>query len=156
MPKICDNKSVGMIVENSKGEIAIIFRINFPQMYACPAGHVDDNFSSPYEAAVGELGEEIGVFGANPILVLEKEYQNPCRCEGGTHHFWSVFKINYDGNLLAGSDAKNVGWKSRDEIKELIQRTKDYRSGKLAEEEWSKNPGFEDVWIDIFEDLKIF
>src|ERR1019366_5810903 len=56
--KLCDNKSVGIIVRNPEGSFALLKRAYFPIGYAPVAGHVDDH-GSVEQAAVDEVIEEI-------------------------------------------------------------------------------------------------
>ena len=48
------HRSVGVIIENKKGERLMIERKNLPFGWACPAGHIDEG-ETPLEAAKREL-----------------------------------------------------------------------------------------------------
>jgi len=60
MENLCDNKSVGVIVQNDGGDILLLHRARFPFGMAPPAGHIDDH-GSPEQAAVTEVFEEVGL-----------------------------------------------------------------------------------------------
>ena len=60
MPKNCDNKSVGVIIQNPEGEVALLRRAKFPVGMAPVAGHVDEH-GSPEQAAIDEAAEEVGL-----------------------------------------------------------------------------------------------
>lgn len=60
--------NVGMIVFNSKGEVLTGERIGFPGAWQFPQGGIDKG-EDPYEAAVRELYEEVGI--QKPELVGE-------------------------------------------------------------------------------------
>lgn len=152
MTVICDNKSVGMILKNSEGKYLVILRKTSPKVYACPASHVDVHGGS-VEIAKEELPKEAGISDVKLSLVLQKDYPNPCS-RGGKHHLWSVFEGIYDGPI-SDSDAGKVSWKTAEEIKELSERTEMHREGKISQDDYEKDPGFEDVWINIFRDLNI-
>lgn len=68
MSKLCDNKSVGMIVwRNDK--LLLIERKKPPFGFAPPAGHVDDDKSFEV-AAKRELKEEVGLDTDNLELLI--------------------------------------------------------------------------------------
>ena len=152
MTPTCDNKSVGIILKNSNGEYLILLRKSNPKVYAFLASHVDVHGGS-VETAKEEVQKEAGASGVMLKLLLNKDYPNPCS-RGGTHHLWNVFEGIYNGPT-SDSDAGSVFWKTSDEIKKLIERTKSYNRGKIFQEDWERNPGLEDVWINILEDARI-
>ncbi len=168
MPKICDNKSVGVIIR--KGDaFAIITRKNYPVAYAPVAGHVDgDTFK---DAAIKEAGEEVGICVEMLEKKLQETFPNPCKRECGSWHEWQVFEATkWSGELHASSDAKDARWVSRAELLALVDRTL-YFEKKLGipvsdlakstpsfveDSLWQENPGLEPVWVVIFEKMKIF
>ncbi len=154
MSKICDHTSVGMLVEK-EGKILFIERRNKPFGFAMPAGHVDGDVT--YEiAAERELREEVGLIATKLELVAEGRKENPCKREGGTWHYWKVYKVSVEGELeRSQEETKKVFWASRDEIKKLALRTEEYRAGKISEEEWEKNPSLEPIRYDWFHELGI-
>lgn len=167
MAKICDNKSVGVIIRRGE-EYAIILRKNYPKAYACIAGHLDgDTFA---RAAIKEADEE----GHIKIILLEEKFKgifaNPCKRSGGTHHEWQVFEATkWTGNLTAASDATEAFWVPLTYINALSERTKMFSQKFgisledvssltktiLMYEEWNENPGLEPVWLVMLQKMKI-
>ena len=123
MAKICDNKSVGIIIKDGD-RYALIKRINYPVSFAFVAGHVDDD--SFEDAAKKEVMEEVRVKTVTLKLVLDKQFPNPCKRQNGSYHPWQVFEaVAWAGELHAGSDAKEAFWISQTELKMLAKRTHD-------------------------------
>lgn len=154
MAKICDNKSVGMLIYK-EGDLLLIERKKFPFGFAPPAGHVDDKGTFE-NAAKEEVEEEVGLTPIKIELIKEGKKDNPCRREWGTWHYWKIYKVQAEGALKPSEDeTKQAGWFSQNRISELAQRTESYRAGKISEEDWQKSPGIEPVWYDWFKKLKI-
>lgn len=152
--KVCDNKSVGMLIRRDD-EILLIERKKPPFGFAPPAGHVDDKGSFK-RAAREEVEEEVGLTPREIKLIAEGRKENPCRREGGTWHYWKIYQVETDGELKRSEDeTKQAGWFSVDQIKSLVQRTEKYLAGKILEEEWQKSPGIEPVWREWFKELGI-
>ena len=166
MAKRCDNKSVGVIIRRSD-TFAVIKRKNFPVSYAFVAGHCDGD---TYEdAAMKETLEEAGI----RVSVLEKKldgiYKNPCKRDGGDGHHWQIFEaIEWDGELRAGSDAKEAFWVSLEELKRLQYRTEEVakKLGVLVgdfqaterivnDPDWQEEPGLEPIWVVMLQELGI-
>ena len=174
MVKKCDNTSSGIIFENSD-EILLIKRFNYPEAIALPAGHLDGD--NPLSNARRESWEEVGLTPDDLKLVFEGNLENPCKREGGSHHYWFVFKAkSWSGELKAGSDAKEAFWASKDVISEYARRTEYFMKkynvpyievGRLTfvifgepakkntDPEWKTSPGLEPVWYKILKDFKI-
>ncbi|MDP3954580.1 MAG: NUDIX hydrolase [bacterium] len=175
MAKICDNTSVGMIIKNGD-DMAIIFRKNYPEAYALPAGHVDGD--NPWNVGLKrEVREEVGLDVTQDKVVFKKDIDNPCKRENGSHHSWEVSEaISWTGELKAGYDAKEARWRNLEKVKELARRT-EYFINKYAipydavgeltvaifginpgekktDPEWKENPGLEPVWYYILKELK--
>ena len=79
MSKICDNKSVGIIVRKD-GNVLMIERKKYPFGFALPAGHQDGD--TPEKTAAKELSEETGLIADKLEKKLEMFFKNPCRREG--------------------------------------------------------------------------
>ncbi len=155
MTKVCDNKSVGVIIINEDKEILLIERKKFPLGFAAPSGHIDD-FDGPEACAKGEVREEVGLTILRLNLVLEETKHNPCRREGGGHHRWWIYDAEVDGVVEGSEDeTKQVVWCNSEKINELMYRTKAYQLGEISEKEWENNPGLELVWYEFFKQLKI-
>lgn len=174
MPKKCDNKSVGVIVERD-GKFAMIFRKNYPRAWAMIAGHVDEH-GSPRDAAIAEAWEEGGLTINRSSKIFEEErIDNPCRRENGSHHHWLVFEaLEWSGDLRPSSDAKLAEWKTRKELHLLAARTEYFmkkfgipykevglltkaihgpRSAPNEDSEWTEHPGLEAIWYYILKHL---
>jgi len=154
MTKICDNKSVGMLIWKDE-KLLLIERKLFPFGFAPPAGHVDEHGS--YEKAVeDETREEVGLKLRSLKLVIEGRKDNRCRREGGGWHYWKIYKVEIEGDLNPSKDeAKQAGWYSKDDIKKLTDKTRLYLEGKILEDKWRESPGLEPVWYQWFEELGI-
>jgi len=167
MPKACDNKSVGVLIEED-GRWAMIFRHNYPHAWAMIAGHVDVH-GTEREAAFAEAAEEGSLaLGRFVELPFHEDIDNPCKNDGGTHHLWTLFgAYDWTGTLKASSDAKEARWTTHKELLELAARTEYFMKkfgigfeevgrltvaifGTFAEpnedQEWTTNPGLEPVW----------
>lgn len=170
MAKICDNKSVGVIIEDERGRLAVIFRRNYPRAFAPIAGHLDGIASR--NAAKKETEEEGGLILGRFVPILEERIENPCRRGGGTYHDWTIF-VAYEwiGELRASSDAKEARWIEPKEFTALTERTEYFMkkysishedvdgltraifgdpANPRTDPEWEKNPGLEPVWYYIF------
>lgn len=154
MTKICDHKSVGLIVLKDE-KILLIERGKPPFGFAAPAGHVDEDKSFE-DAAKRELKEEVGLDVVSLKLLKKGKKNNFCRRSGGTWHFWKVYEAKVKGNISRSRDeTRQAGWFSREQIKKLIEKTKDYMNGKISEKKWHKNPGLEPIWYEWFEELGV-
>jgi 8-oxo-dGTP pyrophosphatase MutT (NUDIX family) len=157
MAKICDNKSVGVIIERD-GKIALLKRAKFPIAIAPPAGHIDDH-GSPEQAAIDEVNEELGLVIASvdlkPTAIANRRVENRCRREGGDHHFWWVFQADKTlGELKPSEDeTQGAGWYTREELQELASRAKSLLAADAPQEDWQQNPGLEPVWLDFLSEL---
>lgn len=151
----CNNTSVGLIVYKGK-DILLIERKKFPFGIAPVAGHVDDG-EEFIEAASRELKEEVGLVSTRMKLVLEKRYENECRRENGSWHYWNVYECSVKDSKINRSlnETKSTDWYSSFQLKTLIKRTEDYINKKITDVEWKENPGLEIVWYDIFKDIKL-
>jgi len=158
LPEYCDNKSVGVIIENEDGAIALLQRARFPVGIAPPAGHIDAH-GSPEEAAVAEVGEELGIVvaieGLRKTIIEGRRIDNLCRRVGGDHHEWWVFEANEPKSELKPSpdETKSAGWHDRTRLQELAKRTRAFRAGRIPEAEWEADPGLEELWLDFFVEL---
>jgi len=154
MTKICDNKSIGMLVWKNE-KLLLIERARPPFGFAPPAGHVDD-FGSFEEAAKQELKEEVGLDAMDIKLIGEGRKENQCRRKGGSWHYWKIYKVIADGVVERSmNETKQAGFYTKDDISKLAERTKQYVTGDIDEEEWKDNPGIEPVWAEWLEELVV-
>ncbi len=180
MPKVCDNKSAGMIVPLWE-HLLMIERRNYPEAYALPAGHLDgDTFPI---AAVRECTEEAGL--AVPMtkiqLVFSGTVPNPCKREGGSHHDWEVYRPTWrlppTTAIKEGSDAKLVFWANKTVWQGWAHRTEYFMKkyncrwtdvgtlttkifgdpkDKKTDPEWLAEMGLEPVWYYILRNAEFF
>lgn|GEM_PF-1656732 len=170
MAKLCNNLSEGQIIWTSPDHLIVIDRGNYPQAKAMPAGH---------EPVAQEVAEEVGLMILENELVWQGMIDNPCKREGGTHHYWKVYETNRaSGEIKAGSDAKRASVMSWLDFAYIASRTEHFMlkygisyhqvgdltraifgtdpTGQETDPEWKENPGLEPVWYYIFRDLGRF
>ena len=156
--KQCDNKSVGVLITNQKGEVALLKRAYFPVGIAPPAGHVDA-FPSPVVAGVTEVKEEVGLTIPEDKLWITaingRRVDNACRRTGGDHHVWWVFETSeFEGEITPDPDeTQGAGWYTQAQIRALSERTNSFQKGEVSQAEWEANPGLEPVWVDFLAEL---
>ena len=154
MSKVCDHPSVGMLVWKDD-KLLLIERAKFPFGFAIPAGHVDGDKTFE-ESAMRELKEEVGLDTKEIKLVIEGKKENHCRRESGTWHYWKIYQVNIEGNIeRSESETKQANWYTKDQIRELGNKTERYNKKEIPEEEWNQNPGLEPVMYEWFKELKI-
>lgn len=154
----CDNKSVGLVIEDGDGSVALLKRARFPIGFAPPAGHEDDHGSpelTAVEEAYEELGLRLAVGSLIRTIIANRRVDNSCRRPGGDHHMWTVFMANtFDGTITPSVDeAKEAGWYNYATLQKLADRTRAYQARLLSEDEWQANPGLEEIWLDFFVEL---
>jgi len=154
MTKVCDNKSVGMLIwKNDK--LLLIERKLFPFGFAPPAGHVDDKGGFE-NAAKEEVQEEVGLNPTDIKLIAEGRKNNKCRRKGGNYHYWKIYEVEAEGELKPSKDeTKQADWYTKEQIRELSEKTIKYINGEINEEDWQANPGIEPVWYDWFKELSV-
>jgi 8-oxo-dGTP pyrophosphatase MutT (NUDIX family) len=158
--KPCDNKSVGVIVRNADGAIALLKRARFPFGYAPVAGHIDDH-GSVEQAAIDETVEEIGLTivkeDLQPTEIAQTRFNNHCRRRGGTHHDWWVFTVdNFSGYITPSEEeTKGADWYAVSEIQALADRTAQYKGQMIEQQDWEADPGLEDTWAVMLQQLGI-
>jgi 8-oxo-dGTP pyrophosphatase MutT (NUDIX family) len=151
MTPICNNTSAGVILLSADGQSLFIQkRQKFPWGWACPAGHVDEG-ETYIRAAIRELKEETGLVASDDIhLVLEADCDNACRRPNGNWHHWRVYQASAFGQIVENKDeALFAGWYPLARVKDLAERTEEYRAGRITEEEWQADPGLEGIWYDF-------
>jgi len=154
MEKICDHKSVGMLVWKDE-KLLLIERMKFPFAFASPAGHLDENESFEEMAKI-ELFEETGLVAKSLKLLIEGRKENPCRRTDGSWHYWQIFEVEAEGEINRSlSETKQFKWVSIKELSELAKRTGEYQTGKISEDDWRNNLGLEKVWCEWLSELKI-
>jgi len=154
MSKLCDNKSVGMLVWRDD-KLLLIERKKPPFGFAPPSGHVDKDNS--FEAAAKrELKEEVGIETDNIELLIEGRKNNPCRRENGSWHYWKIYKIDANGEIKRSDDeTKQANFCGKDILLSLASKTEKYIRGDITQNNWENSPGLEPVWYEWLKELKI-
>jgi 8-oxo-dGTP pyrophosphatase MutT (NUDIX family) len=157
--RLCDHTSVGVIIENPDGHLAMVKRARFPVGYAPVAGHIDQH-DTPRLAALAETEEELGVVLEDSFLVPTaiscRTVNNCCRRTGGSYHTWWVYRVTLTAwvELIHDPDeALEALWLAPEMVENLATRTRAYRSGELSSTAWINNPGIEDVWLEFLAEL---
>lgn len=156
--KSCDNKSVGIIIRNAEGSIVLLKRARFPFGYAPVAGHIDDH-GSVEQAAVDETVEEVGLTitkeDLKPTAIAKTRFNNHCRRRGGTFHDWWVFIVDhFSGNIVPSEEeTKGADWYTMEEVQLLADRTAQYQAQMIEQAEWEANPGLEEIWVEMLQQL---
>lgn len=154
MAKLCDNKSVGMLVWQND-QLLLIERKKPPFGFAPPAGHVDDDKSFEV-AAKRELKEEVGLEADMIELLIEGHKNNPCRREGGNWHYWKIYKVEAEGEIKRSKDeTKQVNFYNKNDLLALADKTEKYLRGDINQNDWETSPGLEPVWYEWLKELKI-
>ena len=152
--KDCDNTSVGMFIWKDE-KLLLIERKKFPFGFAVPAGHVDEhgNFE---DAAKAEVSEEVGFEATNLKLIMEGRRENICRRPGGSWHYWKLYETEVSGNLKPSEDeTKKAGWYTKDEIREMAEKTEKYNNNEISKDEWILSPGLERNFYEWAKELEI-
>lgn len=151
METLCDHKSVGIVIQNEKGDVLLLDRARFPFGLAPPAGHVDEH-GSLEQTAIDETFEEVGlhISDLHPVIE-ERRVGNTCRRLGGDHHIWTVFTAGVTGGELTPNveETKGVSWRSLEQLQVLADRThqstsREYKLGAQV---------LEPIWLDFFTEL---
>lgn len=151
---ICDHKSVGMLIWNGD-RLLLIERRKPPYGFAPPAGHIDDHGSFE-KAAKAEVKEEVGLKVTDVELTTEGRKENACRRENGAWHYWKIFNVKVEGQIMPSSnEVKQCRWFTKEQLRELSEKTKEYLSGKLSEDTWQESPGLEPVWRGWLSELNV-
>ena len=120
MPKICDNKCVGILVWKDS-RLLMIERKKYNFGFAIPAGHLDGD--EPLKAAAKELSEEVGLIADELKEKLNLGLPNPCRRENGTHHLWTIAEATqWHGEIKPSADeTKTYLWADKNLIGRFAQ-----------------------------------
>ena len=154
MEKICDNKSVGVVLQNNAGEYLLINRARFPYGWSSVAGHVDEH-GNQEQTAITEVDEEVGItIGVKSLqkVVDSLRVDNQCRRPNGEYHDWTVFRANVSDSTritLKPDEVRGAGWFTPAEIQQLARqsaKTPATNKNSLA---------LEAIWQYFFERLEI-
>lgn len=170
MAKICDNKSVGILVWNG-GKLLMIERKQYNFGYAIPAGHQDGDI--PETTAKKELSEEVGLTAEKLQEKLKITLPNPCKRGEGAHHDWTIFEaVEWSGEIKPSADeTRGYLWADPEKIPQFVQRLKDFADERgidldpknLPElvaatnenRSWYESPGLEPPMYFLFKKLEI-
>jgi 8-oxo-dGTP pyrophosphatase MutT (NUDIX family) len=156
--KICDNKSVGIVIRNTDGAFALLKRARFPFGFAPVAGHIDQHGSveqAAVEETIEELGLTITVADLKKTDIFGARFNNHCRRKGGTHHDWWIFEVNnFSGELQPSPDeTQGAAWYPLSDLQLLADRTRQYQAQMIGQQDWENSPGLEEIWITFMEQL---
>jgi 8-oxo-dGTP pyrophosphatase MutT (NUDIX family) len=157
MTEKCDHKSVGVIIKNEAGKMALLKRARFPIGISPPAGHVDSH-GSLEQAAIDETQEELGLILTLESLkevIHERRVDNSCRREDGDYHIWNVYEASTTHATLVPDPDETAGgaWYSPSAVQSFADRTQSYLQGRIPAEEWAAEPGIEPVWLNFLVEL---
>lgn len=170
MAKVCDNKSVGILVWKD-GKLLMIERKKYNFGFTIPAGHQDGD--DPETCAKKELSEEVMLEAEEVAIKLAMTLPNPCKREGGTHHEWTMVEAtHWRGEVKPSADeTKQYLWASREEIARFaallekfagenkIPLTKDNLPAIVKETNeqpsWQDSPGLEPPMYFLFKKLGV-
>jgi 8-oxo-dGTP pyrophosphatase MutT (NUDIX family) len=115
------HESAGVFVRSPEGKYLFFERIAYPLGYTIPAGHVD-NGEEGGQAAVRELGEEVGVQSKQLTHIVSTDIVGD-KCVGGADsHKWHVYREDLDQALdvtvLEEEEGKQPVWLTLDEAKQ--------------------------------------
>lgn len=168
MPKVCDNKSVGILFWKD-GKLLMIERKKYNPGFAIPAGHRDGD--EPEKTAVKEAGEEVGLNINKLEKKLVETLSNHCKRENGTHHEWTIFEaVEWSGEVSPSPDeTKSYLWADRTTIDTFMRRLEEFAkaNGIPLEKEslprlvratneipsWKESPGLEPPIYFLFKKL---
>ena len=153
MEVVCDNTSVGVIIQNEKEEVLLLNRAKFPFGLAAPAGHTDEH-GGPELTAIAEVREEVGLIIAVTSLkkvIEDQKVDRACRRKGGDYHIWTVFRTTITDQETTASEEETLGlgWYSSSDLQKLADYTKN-NSTKNTE---AGAQILEPVWLDFFVQL---
>lgn len=153
MESRCDNKSVGVILQNEADEYLLINRARFPYGWAAVAGHIDEH-GNLEQTAVNEVYEEVGI--TLPVSSLRKvienrRVENQCRRPGGDYHDWTVYTAQIVATELALSvdEVRGASWFTKPEIQQLA------RQSTATPATQQNSLALEGIWRRFFEELRI-
>lgn len=127
--------NVGMIIFNSRGEVLVGDRIDYPEKFQFPQGGIDEG-ENPEDAAKRELYEEIGLKVDHPVFEIPEWllYEFPedipdhLRKYRGQRQKW--FFYYWDGDLstlnlnIHQREFRTVKWMN---IEELVQNIVEFK-----------------------------
>ncbi len=155
MEKLCDNTSVGVIVQNNRDEFLLLNRQKFPYGWAAPAGHIDEHGTAE-QAATSELAEETGIHIAAEGLTRalhNVRIENVCRRSGGNFHSWNVYMARTSQEPIHTNieEARSLRWFTRAELQRLAHQTR-----TLTEHTKDNRDNYlEAVWLRFFVELGV-
>ena len=112
------NRSVGVIIKNTKNQILMLDRIKEPLGWACVAGHMEVG-ETPEEAIKREIKEESGLSAKELIELFNEEViWNNCPRHNG--HYWYVFEAMVEtDDFTPNKEAKEMKWVEINNLKDL-------------------------------------
>lgn len=155
----CGNASVGVVITDGAGRLVMVTRAGLPAGIAPPAGHVFDAHTGYRDAAVAEVGEEVGLSVTSLTDTGVGGWRaNRCgRSEPGRWgwgHQWRVYRAGVTGSLRpCPGETRGAAWYTPEQVQALAGRTVAYARGQVPEHDWVLRPGIEPVWMAWLADL---
>ena len=148
----CDNRSVGVIVENDADETLLLSRARFPYGWAAPAGHVDEH-GSLEQTAIDEVFEETGVIldpASLEVVINGLRVHNQCRRPGGDYHDWTVFRAQAKNTTITASPEETLGvsWVPRQVLGALASASMQISHSEIRRGDLALEP----IWAYFFQE----
>lgn len=150
----CDGYSVGAIITDPQGRYLLITRVKPPAGRAFIAGHIDEHGDAK-AAVIAEVAEEAGLTVTGMRCVRKNWVPGRCRRRPspffhdlGWGHQWFVFEVDTTGTVTVDeSEVTHPHWATSTELSALATRTVDYAHGRIAGQDWIREPGLEPAWL---------
>ncbi|NYI99290.1 8-oxo-dGTP pyrophosphatase MutT (NUDIX family) [Streptomonospora nanhaiensis] len=152
MPDRCCGTSIGVLIIDLQGRLLMIERGWYPIGIAPVAGHIADAHTSPEEALLAEVREEVGLTVTSHAMVWSGWLPNLCagRPAALPGHRWVVGRAAVTGELAPDpTETRGAAWYTRQAVGALAARTLDYARGGLTDAEFAARPGLEPVWLEL-------
>lgn len=158
MPKLCDQRTVGVLITDDRDRLLMITRNTAPV-----AGHQDltegadhGGLHTAEDAARAEVAEEVGL-SATRMRPLLRDVWVPTWCRrtlpaGATEHGhrWTVYRAEAAGDLAPDDrETRGAAWYTPEEVGDLARATLAYARGQMSDEQWQREPGLEPVWVEL-------
>ncbi|MFD0371106.1 NUDIX domain-containing protein [Streptomyces sp. NPDC127114] len=150
----CDHTSVGALISPLEG-LLVFERATPPAGLAPVAGHIDQH-GSPEQAARNEVAEEAGLTITRLHPLLTQWRPNHCRRDalGPVGHHWWIFEAQVSGTLRPSArEVRSPRWLHPDQLQQHALRTAAYADGRLARQDFEREPGLEPVWCHFLHGL---
>lgn len=150
--KRCCGTSVGVIIENTVGDLLMVTRGWWPKGTAPVAGHVKDAHTDVADALVAEAREEVGLAVTGHRMIWDGHLPNLCASlphEPRPGHYWHLAEATAEGQVVAApGETKGATFYSRMQVRALADATlAHYRAGGTAADQ--PDASLEAVWLRL-------